>query len=302
MDTHKIYSIEDLKHWDYSGTALAVVGQPITHSLSPIMHNAALAQLKETQKQFSDWAYFRFEIDPTMLAQALELFHAKNFLGLNLTVPHKVIALDTVKEITQAAQSMGAVNTLKWTHSGYQGSNTDGYGLQMGIREGLDQELKDNDIVISGAGGAARAAIVQCLNQGCRSVSILNRSKERLDRMVSDLAGVEGHEKIKTLNTDAELNELSAKGLYINATSLGLTPGDGLPIDLDQLPNQWALYDMVYNPLETKLVATGRAQGRGAATGLGMLVHQGAKALEGWTGTAIDSGIMQTAALAALVE
>tara|TARA_B100001778_G_scaffold312187_1_gene295691 strand:+ start:250 stop:1179 length:930 start_codon:yes stop_codon:yes gene_type:complete len=300
MDTHKIYSIEDLKQWNYSGTALAVIGKPINHSLSPFMHNAALAQLRVNKAQFEDWAYFRFEIDPSVLAEALELFHSKNFLGLNLTVPHKVIAMDSLKEVSQTAQSMGAVNTLKWAQAGYEGSNTDGFGLEMGIREGLDQKLKDNNILISGAGGAARAAIVQCLNQGCRSVVVLNRSSERLDQMILDLAGIEGHEKITAFSSEAALPELPAEGIYINATSLGLNPDDSLPIDLEKLPASWMLFDMVYNPLVTKLIKTGRSQGRRAVAGLGMLVHQGAKALEKWTGATLDYEVMNAAALAVL--
>ena len=115
MDTEKIYTLADLKVWDFPGTALAVIGQPIKHSLSPIMQNAAIERLSQEDKQFEEWAYFCFEIDPKDLPEALELFHQKRFFGLNLTVPHKVIALDLLGEITDFAKAIGAVNTLKWT-------------------------------------------------------------------------------------------------------------------------------------------------------------------------------------------
>ena len=140
----------------FFGTALAVIGQPIKHSLSPIMQNAAIERLSQEDKQFEGWAYFRFEIDPKDLPEALELFHQKRFFGLNLTVPHKVIALDLLGEITDSAKAIGAVNTLKWTDSGYEGFNTDGYGMSKGIEEGVGINLKESSVLILGAGGAAR--------------------------------------------------------------------------------------------------------------------------------------------------
>ena len=151
MDTEKIYTLADLKVWDSPGTALAVIGQPIKHSLSPIMQNTAIEQLSQEDKQFEGWAYFRFEIDPKDLPKALELFHEKRFFGLNLTVPHKVIALDLLGEITDSAKAIGAVNTLKWTDSGYEGFNTkeDGYGMSKGIEEGL-VNLKESSVLILG--------------------------------------------------------------------------------------------------------------------------------------------------------
>ena len=121
MDTDKTYSYSDLEKWDFSGTALAVIGQPIQHSLSPTMHNALIRSLSERELSFSKWAYFKFEIDPNILSEALELFHSKKFLGLNLTLPHKVLALDSVKSVSESAKNIGAINTLKWTPSGYVG-------------------------------------------------------------------------------------------------------------------------------------------------------------------------------------
>ena len=100
------------------------------------MQNAAIEQLSQKDKQFEGWAYFRFEIDPKDLPEALKLFHQKRFFGLNLTVPHKVIALDLLDEISDSSKAIGAVNTLKWTDSGYEGFNTDGYGMSKGIEEG----------------------------------------------------------------------------------------------------------------------------------------------------------------------
>jgi shikimate dehydrogenase len=300
MDTEKTYTLADLKVWDYSGTALAVIGQPIKHSLSPIMHNAAIAQLSESDPQYKEWAYFRFEIDPEDLPEALELFYQKRFLGLNLTVPHKVMAIDLLKVISDSARAIGAVNTLKWTASGYEGFNTDGYGMSKGIEQGLGKSLNGSDILILGAGGAARAAVVECLSQNAASIRILNRSKDRLDAMLSSLSDLKGFECILPIQAKEDLSNLTETGICINATSLGLNEKDPLPLDVAFLTPKWAVYDMVYNPQETKLFIEAQRLGCAVKTGLSMLVHQGAKALEIWTGRQIDAQIMHKAGERAL--
>jgi shikimate dehydrogenase len=300
MDTEKTYTLADLKVWDYSGTALAVIGQPIKHSLSPIMHNAAIAQLSESDPQYKEWAYFRFEIDPEDLPEALELFYQKRFLGLNLTVPHKVMAIDLLKVISDSARAIGAVNTLKWTASGYEGFNTDGYGMSKGIEQGLGKGLNGSDVLILGAGGAARAAVVECLSQNAASIRILNRSKDRLDAMLSSLSDLKGFECILPIQAKEDLSNLTETGICINATSLGLNEKDPLPLDVAFLTPQWAVYDMVYNPQETKLFIEAQRLGCAVKTGLSMLVHQGAKALEIWTGRQIDAQIMHKAGERAL--
>lgn len=300
MDTEKIYTLSDLKVWDFPRTALAVIGQPIKHSLSPIMQNAAIDRLSQEDKQFQGWAYFRFEIDPKDLPEALELFHQKRFFGLNLTVPHKVIALDLLGEITDSAKAIGAVNTLKWTDSGYEGFNTDGYGMSKGIEEGLGINLKGSAVLILGAGGAARAAVVECLNQQAESIRILNRSKDRLDAMLSSLSDLAGFESIIPIQAKEDMADLPKAGICINATSLGLKPKDPLPIDINGFSPEWAVYDMVYNPQETQLFIEAQQHGCAVKTGLGMLVHQGAKALEIWTGKEVDAQIMHKVAEEAL--
>lgn len=300
MDTEKTYTLADLKVWDYSGTALAVIGQPIKHSLSPIMHNAAIAQLSESDPQYKEWAYFRFEIDPEDLPEALELFYQKRFLGLNLTVPHKVMAIDLLKVISDSARAIGAVNTLKWTASGYEGFNTDGYGMSKGIEQGLGKSLNGSDVLILGAGGAARAAVVECLSQNAASIRILNRSKDRLDAMLSSLSDLKGFECILPIQAKEDLSNLTETGICINATSLGLNEKDPLPLDVAFLTPKWAVYDMVYNPQETKLFIEAQRLGCAVKTGLSMLVHQGAKALEIWTGRQIDAQIMHKAGERAL--
>ena len=155
-----VFTLADLAAWSRPGTSLAVLGHPIKHSISPPMHNAALAELARAHPRFTDWQYVRFEIHPADLPRALDLLHAKQFRGVNLTVPHKIIAFDRVAEIDPAARPVGAVNTLRWTERGWHGFNTDGYGLAAAVRETLDLDLTGAPIVLLGAGGAARGAAV----------------------------------------------------------------------------------------------------------------------------------------------
>src|ERR1043166_280856 len=129
MSLDPVLTLRDLASWSRIETSLAVLGHPIKHSISPPMHNAALDQLARTDRRFADWKYFRFEIHPDDLPRALELLYQKTFHGVNLTVPHKIIAFDRVSEIDAAARPVGAVNTLRWTDRGWHGFNTDGYGL-----------------------------------------------------------------------------------------------------------------------------------------------------------------------------
>jgi shikimate dehydrogenase len=275
-----VLSLRDLEGWSYAGTALAVLGHPIAHSLSPRMHNAALAALARTAPRFGGWRYFRFDVPPEELPRALPLFHARGFHGLNLTVPHKVIALPHLIGIDGPARAAGATNTLVRQDGGWHGFNTDGYGLSAALRENLGLNLAGATVLLLGAGGAARGAAVECLRRGCAALRIANRTAGNLDALVGELTPLAGGISVAPLDPA----RLPAGALVINATSAGLKPGDPLPIDLTQLPRPAAVFDMIYNPPETPLLHQARALGIPAANGLAMLVHQGAKALEHWTG------------------
>jgi shikimate dehydrogenase len=277
--TDPVLTLRDLEGWNFAGTALAVLGHPIAHSLSPRMHNAALAALARVEPRFGSWRYFRFDIDPADLPRALPLFHARGFHGLNLTVPHKVIAVPLLKEIDPAAQPVGAANTLVRRADGWRGCNTDGYGLAAALRETLGRDLRGAHVLLLGAGGAARGAAVQCLQDGCASLTIANRTAQNLEDLLHELTPLASGIPVNALGAA----KLPGDTLVVNATSSGLKPGDPLPVDLAALPRPAAVFDMIYNPPETPLLKQARALGLPAANGLAMLVHQGAKALAQWT-------------------
>lgn len=300
MDTEKTYTLQDLETTEFSGTPLAVIGHPIKHSVSPAMHNAALAKLRETDSRFIDWAYYRFDIAPEDFAHALPLFHKRNFLGLNLTIPHKVQALDLIKGISPDAECMGAVNTLVWSELGYDGFNTDGYGLSRGLELDLGVSLKGANVILLGSGGAARAAAVQCVLSGCAHLYVGNRTPERLQDLMAVLDGVSGSTPTQTFALSELPQDLPEQGVVVNATSLGLKAGDSAPIDVAQLPAGWKVYDMIYNPSKTTLLEQAHARGLPIANGLSMLIHQGARSLEIWSHSDVDAHAMMTAACHAL--
>lgn len=302
MTTDPVLTLADLETWSRPGTSLAVLGHPIKHSLSPAMHNAALASLAAEDARFADWRYHRFDVPPEDLPRALDMLHAKGFFGLNLTVPHKVIALDCVAEIDGAAQPVGAVNTLRRNREGWQGFNTDGYGLAAGLGESLGAKLSGSHVILIGAGGAARGAAVACLQSKCASLWVVNRTRENLHRLFETLSPLAHGVPFHGFVPGTPPHDLPSGAVVINATSAGLKESDPPPIDLATLPRPAAVYDMIYNPAETRLLRQAAFLGVPHANGLGMLVHQGAKALEIWTGVPASrtAPVMAAAAKAGL--
>lgn len=282
--TDSVHTLADLTRWSFPGTALAVLGHPVEHSLSPAMHNAALAGMARDQGRFASWRYYKFDVPPAELPAALDLFHQRGFCGLNLTVPHKIIAFDRVAEVDPAARPIGAVNTVLRLDHGWRGYNTDGYGLAQGLREELGADLKEAHVILLGAGGAARAAAVECLQRHCASLWIANRTAARLDALLTALQPIAGNVPLHGFAPSSPPAGLPTGALVINATAAGLRAEDPSPLDLTRLPRPAGVYEMIYNPPETPLLRQAATLGVPHANGLSMLVHQGAKSLEHWTG------------------
>ena len=276
--TNKVYQLPDLEAWNYPGPSLAVLGNPIGHSLSPRIHNAALAKMG---KRFGKWRYYAFDIPHELLPEALVALHINNFQGINLTIPHKVEALELVATLDPVAERMGAVNTLIRQEHGFSGRNTDGYGIETALQQDLGATIHGSDIILLGAGGASRATAVQCLESGARKVWLGNRSTGRLQELLESIGDTGG--RLETFALSAPPTNIPQGAILINATSLGLKPGDPSPADLTQFPPGLRVYDMIYNPPETALLAQARELGHPAANGLSMLVHQAAKSLSYWT-------------------
>ena len=293
-----IHTAADLAQWSFPGTALAVVGRPVAHSLSPAIHNAALADLARTQPRFRDWRYFKFDIAPEELPRALALFHQHEFHGLNLTVPHKALAVEHLVASDAFVRAAGAANTLIRAEAGWRGANTDGYGLSVALQQDLGVELTGAHIVLLGAGGAARGAAVECLSRRCASLWIGNRTQASLANLLSSLQPFAGDSVLKGFDLTHPPSDLPPGSLVLNATSLGLKEGEPAPINLRNIPPPSAVFDMIYRPKKTALLREAAEMGVACANGLSMLVHQGARSLEMWTGATVPVNIMQQTALA----
>jgi len=300
IENSAVLTLAALESWTFAGTALAVLGHPIGHSISPPMHNAALAEMARADARFATWEYFRFDVPPDDLPRALGLLHARKFRGVNLTVPHKILAFGRVAAVDPAARDVGAVNTLLWTAAGWHGFNTDGHGLATAVREDLGRELAGAHVILLGAGGAARGAAVECLRQRCASLWIANRTPENLATLLAALGPLAAGVPLRGFSPASPPSDLPASAVVINATSAGLRDTDPPPVDLTALPNVAAVFDMIYNPPQTRLLRQAGFLGLPHANGLGMLVHQGARSLEIWSDAPVPVAAMRVAARAAL--
>ena len=277
-----IHTLADLSTWSYPGTALAVIGHPIAHSLSPVIHNAALAELARTFPRFRDWRYFKFDITPGDLPAALSEFHRLNFRGLNLTVPHKSLVMEHLAKNDSFASAAGAANTLTYFADGWHGANTDGYGLSTALQQELRASLAGANVIMLGAGGAARGAAVECLRARCTSLWIGNRTAASLASLLSELQPLAGETDLHGFELANPPAVLPADAILINATSLGLAPTDLAPLDLKKIPRPGRVLDMIYRPARTALLRQAAEIGLPFANGLSMLVHQGALAFRHW--------------------
>ncbi len=297
-----ILRLGDLANWRFEGTALAVLGHPVKHSVSPEMHNAALQELADRNPDFKDWHYFKFDIEPERLREALALFYKNNFKGLNLTVPHKILAAKWMEAAEPEVRLSGACNTLLWTENGYRGYNTDLYGMTRAIEESFALKLRGRQALLIGAGGAARAAAVACLTHKVGALHLTNRTREKLDPLVEKLAGIRADIPIKIHPLTGPFAISSPNLIVINATSLGLKESDPAPAELNGLHPATKVLDMIYNPSQTALLKEAESLGMRTANGLPMLVFQGERSFKIWTRNSPSVDIMFRAAVDGLTE
>lgn len=297
-----VYTLDDLRDWRAATghlqppLRLAVVGDPVTHSISPPMHNAALAAAG------IDARYTRLHIQPDELAEAFRLIVRAGFIGVNLTLPHKVAALSLLDAVDLAVTALGAVNTVRVEADGrLQGFNTDGPGFEQAIHAEFGANLRDLRVLILGAGGGAgRALSVQCARAGCPRLVLVNRTIEKIHALAETLR--ERHAALTEISAlswerSALSNALQDVDLVVNASSVGLKPGDGSPLEDLSVSPRLLVFDTVYRADQqpTSLVAAARASGAKAATGVSMLLHQGALAFEHWFARPAPLAIMQRA-------
>ena len=283
----------------------AVYGFPIRHSASPAMHNAAFARLG------LNWRYLAFEVHPDNLRAAIAGAKAMQFSGLNLTVPHKLLAMQIVDELDESSKTWGAVNTVrfeardaagKWqplhhfteSISGEirtQGFNTDSDGIARSLREDLGLKLAGLKVLLVGTGGAGQVAALRLAMEGVAELFVTDYVIAKAEAVAAEIRKRYPRVKVTVGFPKGEMD------LLLNATPIGLKAGDPSPVDEKQFPLRQAraVYDMIYKPAETKLLATAKAADCKTSNGLGMLLHQGAAAFEIWTGQTAPIDVMRRA-------
>jgi shikimate dehydrogenase len=275
---------------------VGLIGWPVEHSLSPAMHNAAFNAMG------LGWRYELLAVPPGQLGSALADLNAGDYGGANVTVPHKSAVMAYLDEIDAVARSIGAVNTISVQGKRLLGHNTDAPGFVSALREaGL--EPSGRRALLLGAGGAARAVAYALAQAGC-AVAIYNRTAMRAAELVDHMQGLGLCAPVAWVPREAALGELDLArfDLLVNATTAGMWPHDHdspWPEALT-MPSHWTVFDLVYNPLETRLLRQARQADARIIDGLGMLVWQGALAFELWTGQKPPADLMRAAALEAL--
>jgi len=268
----------------------AIIGDPVEHSLSPVMHNAAFKKLG------LNLVYVAFTVTSTELKTAVLGAKSLGLKGLNVTMPHKNAVMNYLDAVDSTAKSIGAVNTVLNNQGKLIGYNTDGSGAMIALQEnGVDPEEKK--LVLLGAGGAAKAIAYQAA-QDVEELVILNRTPEKAKKLAEALKSFGAKVKAGTLSSKVLEEELPTTDILVNATSVGMPPDvDISPVPSDLLHSDLSVMDIIYNPLETKLLKDAKSAGAKVVSGIEMLLYQGAVAFEIWTNCPAPVEVMREAAL-----
>ncbi len=260
-----------------------LIGNPVEHTLSPVIHNY-LAEIENR-----NLVYVPFQVENNRIKEAVEGAYALNIHGLNITVPYKSAVIPCLAEMDRLAENIGAVNTLVRTQKGYKGFNTDMPGLFRAM-ETENYTIKGESIILLGAGGAARAVAMLCMEQEAKEIFILNRSVEKAMAVAEEVNGIYKENRIIPMALSDYRKLLDRKYLAIQATSVGLSPNVE-----DVVISEEAFYDkietavdLIYNPYETRFMSMVKAHGGRAMNGLKMLLYQGIIAYELWNDVKIS--------------
>jgi len=288
----EVHTLADLRDWerasgdDKLALRLAVLGDPVAHSASPPMHNAALEKCGIAAR------YTRLHIRPEELAEALRLLPAKGFIGVNCTIPHKAATLALMDRVDEHAQRIGVVNTVAVEGNELVGFNTDGPGLVRALRAEFSVDLRGLRVMILGAGGGAgRAIAMQCGIEGCERLVLVNRTLAKARELATELRPMFQDPRVSGPGDrlqavaweEAELRaQLGSIDLLINCTPIGMKRTDSSPVSSALLDPHLLVFDTIYTSSRTKLMVAADEAGARAANGLSMLLHQGALSFEIW--------------------
>ena len=272
---------------------LGVIGDPVAHSFSPDMHNAAIQALGV------DFCYVAFHVLPERVGEAMTGFRGLDIRGLNVTIPHKLAVMEHMDRISEEALAVGAVNTISNEDGELIGYNTDVYGLLTALERVAGIETFPEHCVVLGAGGVSRAVVYALgSREDVLGLTLLNRTVDRAEALAEDMEKITGTPiSVGPMEAGTQARAFEAAGLVVNATSVGMHPnGDASPLlNSKAVHPELVLYDTVFNPLETRLMAEFLAAGAQAYGGLDMLVYQGARSFAIWTGIELPAQVMKQA-------
>lgn len=274
---------------------VGVIGDPVKHSCSPPMHNAAFRELG------MDYVYVPFWVKPENLAAAVEGFKATKVAGINITLPHKKAVLPLMDSISQEAELIGAVNTMVFKDGMVEGHNTDARGFVASLQEESVDGIEGMSIVVLGAGGGAQAVVVGLALEGAGRIIIANRTPEKAIQLAETVSGQTDVQVEGVSLDDRNLPEyISGSELLVSTITAGMDPSIPLVMNPDWLHKDLTVCDIVYIPPETNLLKAAAKRGLKTIGGMGMLVHQGAISFRLWTGKRPPVEIMRRALAEAL--
>jgi len=289
MSGKKFYTLHELRHWeDFAPqfdppARLAVIGDPVAHSRSPQMHNAALTDRGINAQ------YIRVQIPAGSVAESLGLFARHGFIGVNCTIPHKFEALAAVEELDPLAETLGAVNTVAFRNGRLFGFNSDGPGFVKSAEEAFGIPLAGLRVLVIGAGGGAGQAVsLQCAISGCAEIVLVNRTVEKLQPLADACRRVSPAVSVKAIafTPEALANAVPQVDLIVNATSLGMAGDESTVVEPSLLRANHLVYDMVYRAKgHTPLIGAAAERGARTCDGLVLLLHQGGVSFAHWFGS-----------------
>lgn len=270
---------------------VGILGHPIHHSLSPIMHNAAFEALG------LDYCYLAFDVKPELLRKGVEAIVALQMVGVNVTIPHKEKVLRYLDELSPEARLIGAVNTIEHREGRLFGHNTDGMGFIRSFQEAFGESVEGKRVLLLGAGGAARAVAIQLVSQGVSEIIVANRTYIRARRLVKAIGEHFPQTSALAIRLQPESLEKICQrmDILINSIPSGLTPDEPVLLSPKSFRSETLICDLNYNPPATPFLKMASEAGCKTVNGLGMLLHQGALAFKIWLGREAPLSVMRAA-------
>lgn len=270
---------------------LAVLGHPIGHTLSPVMHNASIRALGLA----AEYEYGKLDVAPGALMARLAQLPPEGYAGVNLTIPLKEVAFQGLEYLDVSAKMLGAVNTVEFSKDGLIGHNTDGYGFLKALEEAFGKATEGDRVFVLGCGGAGRAVALMAALDGAKAITLSDVDLPRMKSLMEEITMLVPQVTVLFASEESKVQQCRAADLVIQASPVGMKKEDSSLLPPEAFRKGQRVFDLIYMYPETAFLSTAKTSGAQIANGLGMLLHQGAKAFEIWTGIKPDVGAMRSA-------